>query len=147
MAQKNSGLLLDKYIINAAQVVTSEMMSFEDIRSGIEQLNDALILGKADVSWLVHDQHSCLFPTIELQLNFEGNIRCTRHGGFGICAEAPGHHTLQFDNEAVVSVGCNSLLRVVESDFAAAFGKEEIVGGELKWREPCARALIKMVIC
>lgn len=47
----------------------------------------------------------------------------------------------------VVSVGCNSLLRVVERDFAAAFGKEEIVGGELKWRELRARALIKMVIC
>jgi hypothetical protein len=67
------------HICCASYYFGDDVLPFEDIRPGLEQLDDALILGKVDVSWLVHDQRSCWFATLELKIDFESNIHPTRH--------------------------------------------------------------------
>jgi hypothetical protein len=68
------------HICRARYHFGDDVLPFEDIRHGLDQLDDALIVRKATISWLIHDQHSCRFVAIKLQIEFEGNIHYTRHG-------------------------------------------------------------------
>jgi hypothetical protein len=68
------------HICSARYHFGDDVLPFEDIRHRLDQLDDALVARKATVSWLVHDQQSCWFVAIELQIEFEGNIHYIWHG-------------------------------------------------------------------
>jgi hypothetical protein len=68
------------HICGARYHFGDDVFLFQDSRHGLDQLDDALVVRKATISWLVHDQHSCRFVAIKLDLQFEGNIRYAWHG-------------------------------------------------------------------